>query len=142
MAKSSNPGGPTETGQRSWVKRLDDVAYHNAPGGIRYKQLTSGTPLAKTVEVDFVPVPSGSPIARHAHAHAETLCLIVSGSGSLTLGEETIPVEVGHVVYIPSGLLHGFTARSDNFSFLSIQQPPIAEDYIFASEDKIPVDPR
>jgi mannose-6-phosphate isomerase-like protein (cupin superfamily) len=135
MATPPNSHNPQEAATHGWVKHVREFSFHTAQGGIRYKKLTPGTALNDAVEVDFVPVLSESPISKHAHSHAETLCIILSGRGYLSLGDETFQVEVGHAVYIPSGVMHGFTAQSDDFTFLSIQHPPIGDDYIFPSED-------
>ncbi len=114
-----------------WIKSIADLPVHTASGGIKYKQLSVETALAEAVEIDYVEVPKNEPIPDHVHRKAETVCLIVSGRGMLRRGWRDVEVKPGDTIYIPSGEKHGFSALTDDFAFVSIQHPPIGNDYDF-----------
>jgi len=99
--------------------------------GIRYRKLASGTVLEQNLEADYVCLLKGLTIPVHAHRHTSALCLVLKGSGVLTLNEDAFAVNEGDVVGIPAGAYHGFRAGAHGLEFLSIQSPPIGEDYIF-----------
>jgi mannose-6-phosphate isomerase-like protein (cupin superfamily) len=49
----------------------------------------------------------------------------ISGTGTVTIGEQSWPLKPGTIVKIPSGLTHGFAnTGTDDLTFLVIYDPP------------------
>lgn len=116
---------------KGWKRHVDDFPIHRAPQGIQYRKLSDETDFRGSVEIDYVPVRMDQPIPVHVHENAYSLCVVVAGTGLLLLNEDETPLSAGDVVYIPAGARHGFAAKSNDFAFLSVQHPPIGDDYIF-----------
>jgi quercetin dioxygenase-like cupin family protein len=53
----------------------------------------------------YVDVDAGAPLPEHAHVHVQVLNLL-EGRFELILGGETLHLEAGHVVVIPSNVPH------------------------------------
>ncbi len=51
-------------------------------------------------------LPPGAAVGRHFHRETEEVYYILSGSGEMTVGEETAQVSTGDAVYIPAGNVH------------------------------------
>jgi quercetin dioxygenase-like cupin family protein len=54
-------------------------------------------------------VAPGAAIPVHRHRNEDELIFIQSGEGVLTLGDRTIPVSAGAMLYGPRGIWHGIT---------------------------------
>ena len=117
-----------------WVMALADFADHVAPRGIKYRRLSDLASLSGSVEVDHVLVKKGDRITKHRHAHSSALCFIIKGAGSIVLGARAYPIAAGNVVNIPAGIDHAFHAGDADLVFLSVQHPPIADDYVFPED--------
>jgi len=113
------------------VRRLRDFAKHQAPRKISYKRISSGSSLEGMAEVDYVPISKNSRIPAHAHKCANTLCVVVSGKGYVELNGRRSPLRAGNVISIPAGVYHEFGALDQKLVFISVQSPPIGDDYIF-----------
>ena len=44
----------------------------------------------------------------HQHPESEELVYVLSGSGTMTLGDATVTVEKGMALRIPAGVMHSF----------------------------------
>ena len=51
-------------------------------------------------------LPPGAAVGKHFHRETEEVYYILSGTGEMTVGEETAPVSAGDAVYIPVGNIH------------------------------------
>jgi len=121
---------------KAWVKSQKDFPISDAPKGISYKTVSSGSNLGHRVEVDYVRVPKLKGIPMHAHKHAETLCVVIAGRGRVEVNGEGYSVRTGDVINIPKGVYHEFRAGDNRFAFISIQSPPIRNDYLFRPKPK------
>jgi mannose-6-phosphate isomerase-like protein (cupin superfamily) len=45
----------------------------------------------------------------HRHDHHDQLVVIARGHGTMRIGDETLPVGEGSVLYVPRGAVHAFT---------------------------------
>ncbi|HEY7269708.1 MAG TPA: cupin domain-containing protein, partial [Dehalococcoidia bacterium] len=62
-------------------------------------------------------------IRAHIHrTHDETIC-VVEGAGEFRIGDEVKSVKPGDVIVAPAGAIHGPTANSPEFVFLSVFAP-------------------
>jgi mannose-6-phosphate isomerase-like protein (cupin superfamily) len=48
----------------------------------------------------------------HRHDHHDQLVVIARGYGTLRVGDRTLPVGEGSIVYVPRGTVHAFTNQS------------------------------
>jgi len=51
-------------------------------------------------------LPAGAAVGRHYHQETEEIYYILSGTGEMTVGEETEKVSAGDAVYIPANNIH------------------------------------
>src|SRR5262249_39058322 len=49
----------------------------------------------------------------HRHDHHDQLVVIARGYGTLRIGDTTLPVGEGSIVYVPRGTVHAFANQSD-----------------------------
>jgi mannose-6-phosphate isomerase-like protein (cupin superfamily) len=88
-------------------------------------QITRGTPLESVVAADLVSVAPGRASEVHRHNEAETVLLILDGSGTVLVGESSLRVSKGARVVIGKGVFHGVRTEGESLTFLSVQSPPI-----------------
>src|SRR6516165_10037527 len=88
-------------------------------------QVTRGTPLESAVAADLVSVAPGRASEVHRHNEAETVLLILDGSGTVLVGESSLRVSKGARVVIGKGVFHGVRTEGESLTFLSVQSPPI-----------------
>ena len=116
---------------KPFVKSLKSYSLHEIVRGIKYRKISDSSSI-EPVEVDYVPVEKASKVEGHMHAKSNALCCILEGSGTVALEGKRVKIRKNDVVNIPSGTWHEFFASDkENLVFLSIQYPPIREDYIF-----------
>lgn len=96
-------------------------------GVFRVTQVTRGTALEHEVAVDLVTIEAGRTSEVHRHNRAETVLLILEGSGFVRVGDESIPVEAGMRLRIGKGVYHGVRTENRTLRFLSVQAPPILD---------------
>ena len=67
----------------------------------------------------------GQASSRHSHEHSEELVYVVSGEGTVTIGEETAPLLANTMVYGPPAIAHQYhnTGNSDLVLFV-VYSPP------------------
>ena len=90
-------------------------------------QITRGTPLESVVAADLVSIGPGRASEVHRHNEAETVLLILDGSGTVLVGESSLRVSQGARVIIGKGVFHGVRTDGESLTFLSIQSPPILD---------------
>lgn len=96
-------------------------------GVFQVTQITRGTAIEPTVAVDLVTIEPGKTSEVHRHNQAETVLLILEGSGLIRVGDETVPVSRGARVRIGKGVFHGVKTEGEGLRFLSVQSPPILD---------------
>jgi len=63
-------------------------------------------------------------VPEHVHETSVEALYILSGDGTMILGEERSPVEPGRVIYIPANTNHGYEAGTEPLRALQIYAPP------------------
>ena len=93
-----------QTQDMDWETFPDkEVSY----GDIRWKIFAGGPDCAATgITFGVCEVPRGAGVNPHHHAQPEYY-YILSGTGTVQLGPETIPVKPGSVIHIPGDIVHG-----------------------------------
>jgi quercetin dioxygenase-like cupin family protein len=92
------------------------------------------TPRSST---NITHIREGGGLRAHIHRDHDEIFYIVQGEGELRLGDELKRVKAGDVVIAPAGTIHGPTANSPEFVFLSIFAPefdPANPDRHFVEE--------
>jgi quercetin dioxygenase-like cupin family protein len=75
-------------------------------------------------EYGTVSLQSGN-VAKHFHADAHEMQLIVAGAGSFWLGDKEQQVKAGDLIIIPKGTHHaGSKATTGRFRAVAIKLPP------------------
>jgi quercetin dioxygenase-like cupin family protein len=90
-------------------------------------QVTRGTPLESVVAADLVSIAPRRVSQVHRHNEAETVLLILDGSGTVLAGESSLRVSKGARVLISKGVFHGIRTEAESLTFLSVQSPPILD---------------
>jgi mannose-6-phosphate isomerase-like protein (cupin superfamily) len=90
-------------------------------------QITRGTPLESVVAADLVSIAPGRASEVHRHNGAETVLLILDGSGTVLVGDTSLRVTKGARVLIGKGVFHGVRTEGESLTFLSVQSPPILD---------------
>jgi mannose-6-phosphate isomerase-like protein (cupin superfamily) len=90
-------------------------------------QITRGTLLESVVAADLVSIAPGRASEVHRHNEAETVLLILDGSGTVLVGESSLHLSKGARVLIGKGVFHGVRTERESLTFLSIQSPPILD---------------
>ena len=90
-------------------------------------QITRGTLLESVVAADLVSIAPGRASEVHRHNEAETVLLILDGSGIVLVGESSLRVSKGARILIGKGVFHGVRTERESLIFLSIQSPPILD---------------
>ena len=63
-------------------------------------------------------------IKAHKHNDGSHVLYIVSGSGTMMVGDKTTALKPGVVVYVPVGIVHSVKATSPDLTFVDFAQPP------------------
>ncbi|MBB0243679.1 cupin domain-containing protein [Streptomyces alkaliphilus] len=77
----------------------------------------------RNMSVGLYALDAGEPDPQTPHREDEVY-LVVSGRGSLTVGEETVQVGRGSVVYVPAGVQHRFHHITEDLRILVVFSPP------------------
>ncbi|HOW63810.1 MAG TPA: cupin domain-containing protein [Candidatus Paceibacterota bacterium] len=75
---------------------------------------------AVRAEVTLVSWPKGSKGAMVSHPEKEQTFFVLSGRGKITVGEETLPVAVGDVVFVPWQAPHTTEAADETLTYLCL----------------------
>ena len=71
----------------------------------------------------------GGRTAPHFHRRTEEIYFITSGSGTMTIGDESRPVKVGDAIAIPPGMVHTIVNTGQQpLEFLCCCAPPYEHD--------------
>jgi oxalate decarboxylase/phosphoglucose isomerase-like protein (cupin superfamily) len=87
---------------------VDEIA-HDGTGVIHAVRIATAAQLSPGCEfIDYAIVPPGTSIGDHRHApHEEEFYLVLSGTGTMRLEDETFPVSAGDLIRNLPGGLHG-----------------------------------
>ncbi len=69
------------------------------------------------------------------HEHRSEFWRVMSGRGTVTLGNHQLPAEYEQHFHIPSGVVHRMEAGPEGIMFLEIQQGECSENDIIRLED-------
>jgi uncharacterized cupin superfamily protein len=110
-----------------WMVHLEDVEPEDVDRpGRRYRcrrlGVAAGGITSGLRHVAIAPDQHGWP--RHCHAAEEELFVILSGAGTVRIGDQEAPVRAGHVISRPSGtgIAHSFRAGVEGLEYLSYGQ--------------------
>ncbi len=79
-------------------------------------------------------VRAGGGVPLHYHREHDEIICVIAGEGEFRLGEELRQVKPGDVIVVVAGTVHGTTANSPEFVFLSVFAPefdPANPDRVF-----------
>jgi mannose-1-phosphate guanylyltransferase/mannose-1-phosphate guanylyltransferase/mannose-6-phosphate isomerase len=114
---------------KSVVETIDHIV-DKRPWG-QFERFT----LNEKSTVKIITVLSGEAFSLQYHKNRNEFWYIISGRGTVTLGEEIIKAEAGDKFDIPSGVNHRLEAQED-VKFLEIAFGDFNEDDIVRLEDK------
>jgi quercetin dioxygenase-like cupin family protein len=80
--------------------------------------------MVKTATFTVGAVAVKEEIKPHRHNDGAHVLYIVSGSGTMTHGDQTIPLKPGMVVHIPAGVAHSLKADGGDLTLVDFAQPP------------------
>ncbi len=118
-------------GDGCWFRYRQPLVHHrdetrpiNCPFGHVQRIVTGGAGGVANVHV--VNVTQGS---THVHTGYDEAYFVLSGSGTITLGQETHPLRPGTVAVIPAGVPHSLIAEpNEELEFVIFGTPPMAMD--------------
>ena len=106
------------------VRYRDQTEFIDCPFGQVQRVVTGGDGGVANVHV--VRVTEGTP---HLHVGYDEVYCVLSGTGTITLGEETHPLRRGTVAVIPAGIPHSLLADDgQELEFIIFGTPPMAID--------------
>ena len=113
----------------------DDVPAVALSSGVDLRELVgrvARSARTSAVSVAQFSLAAGRGSATSFNHQSEEVFLVFSGTGTVHLGDETVPVNPGSAVYIPAGVRHSITAQPGNtLVFYAISAPAFAaEDYV------------
>lgn len=97
-----------------------------------FEQFTANE--ASTVKV--ITVQKGEALSLQTHKHRDEFWRILSGTGTVTIGDSVQPVSVGDQVYCPRTTQHRAEAGAEDLVFLEIAFGDFDENDIVRLEDK------
>jgi mannose-6-phosphate isomerase-like protein (cupin superfamily) len=120
--------GVSELGLEPVVRHIRDVAPVPCPCGESTRPLTSRDTPVLNLHVTHI-----RDSARHYHKRTTEAYYILEGEGFMELGDETIRLEPGLVVYIPTGVAH---RGHGDFRAVIVGVPAMPnDDEFFLTED-------
>ena len=121
------------------VHHRDQTEPLDCPFGHVQRIVTGGEGGVANVHV--VTVTKGTP---HVHEGYDEVYYVLSGNGTITLGEETHALRPGTVAVIPAGLPHSLLADAgDTLEFIIFGTPPMSinDDWAKPKKVEIPAHP-
>jgi mannose-6-phosphate isomerase-like protein (cupin superfamily) len=116
------------------VRHRDETQPIDCPFGHVQRIVTGGEGGVANVHV--VKITKGTP---HLHQGYDETYFVLSGTGTIMMGQETHPLRPGSVAVIPAGVLHSLEG-SDDFEFVIFGTPPMSIDDERARPRKSQVD--
>ena len=116
--------------KRYFVRAADVPPYHpaNHTGTTNRRLIGPDTVGAKNLEVVLGVIERGEGAAPHAHPGMEQVCYLLEGTATAEIDGERCEVRPGDSCYFPAGVMHKFTATSEQpVKVLVIYSPPYGE---------------
>lgn len=119
------------------ARHVTEIELEKRPGSIRLWSLLRHTDLARAgwqlgielVDIDYR-------VTRHRHQRSAARVLVLEGTGHCGLHEDQLrAIQAGDVLDFPEDISHGFDPAGGLFRIISLQEPPIDNDYVL-EEDK------
>ena len=115
------------------VRHRDQTSSIDCPFGHVQRIVTGGEGGVANVHV--VKITKGAP---HVHTGYDEVYYLLSGTGTITLGEDVHPLRPGTVVVIPAGVSHSLEADpGEELEFIIFGIPPMAMDDDRAKPKKV-----
>ncbi len=92
--------------------------------------------LNEASTVKIITVKAGEEFSLQTHAHRDEFWRILSGSGTITLNDQTLPAKAGDVFYSPRNTKHRAQSGPEGLTFLEIAFGDFNESDITRLEDK------
>jgi len=105
------------------VRHRDETSPIDCPFGQVQRIVTGGEGGIANVHV--VTITKGTP---HVHQGYDEVYFVLSGTGTITLDQETHPLRPGSVAVIPAGVLHSLEASEEELEFVIFGTPPMVMD--------------
>ncbi|ROQ97048.1 cupin domain [Streptomyces sp. 2132.2] len=99
--------------------RLDELEAERLANDGAYLQFLR----ERNMSVGLYALDAGQSDPQQPHRQDEVY-FVVSGRGSITVGEETTTVARGSVVYVPAGVVHRFHHITEDLRVLVVFSPP------------------
>jgi mannose-6-phosphate isomerase-like protein (cupin superfamily) len=114
----------SEFSKQAVVRHRDEIPPIDCPFGHVQRIVTGGDGGIANVHV--VTITKGTP---HLHHGYDEVYYILSGSGTITLGQDVHPLRPGSVAVIPAGVMHSLEASAgEELEFIIFGTPPMAMD--------------
>ena len=84
----------------------------------------SNKAMVKTATFTVGAVAIKDEVKPHRHKDGTHVIYVVSGSGKMTHGSETIVLNPGMIVHVPAGVAHGIKAEGGELTLVDFAQPP------------------
>ncbi len=111
-------------GKEPLVHYRDDVEPVDCPFGHVQRVVTGG--VGGVANVHVVKITKGTP---HVHTGYDEVYYVLSGNGTIQLGEQTHSLRPGSVAVIPAGIPHSLEAHPlEELEFIIFGTPPMAMD--------------
>ena len=112
------------------IKNTNDISPVTSPRGeIIREYMGSAAGGAIQHSLAQITLPSGATARRHYHPVCEESYLILAGTGSVTLDDETRKVAAGDAIAIPANIVHTIINDSEaDLVFLAVCVPPWTPD--------------
>jgi mannose-6-phosphate isomerase-like protein (cupin superfamily) len=76
-------------------------------------------------QIVLMAIEPNSEIGEEVHGHVDQVLVFVGGEGRAVIEGETMPVEPGHLTYVPAGTRHNFINTGDEpLKLYTIYAPP------------------
>lgn len=103
------PGFAAAADRRGFVLPNDGgevVLYGSRRSPVRIK-VDSAKDAATSLSMITQDIAPGEGVPVHLHEREDEICLVRSGEGIATLGDERVPVKAGTTIFVPRGTWHG-----------------------------------
>lgn len=98
----------------------------------QFKQYT----LNEKTTVKIISVKAGEALSLQYHAHRKELWVVLSGSGTMQIGDKTIAAKKGDEFIVEPGVHHRISGSAEPIEFLEIAFGDFDENDIVRLEDK------
>lgn len=106
------------------------ILYGSRRSPVRIK-VDSGIDPGTSLSMITQDIAPGEGVPVHLHEKEDEICLVRSGEGIATLGDERVPVKAGAAIFVPRGTWHGVenTSTAAIIEWVGIYSPAGFEGY-------------